>query len=84
MGTETETCDAKIRPFQGTTEISCEVEGDHNRHKGTLRDYAYPGSETVITWLESDRRTYHGKWPGDCLTWGCTLPARHKGRCEVQ
>lgn len=74
------TCDARIRPFPNVTEIACELEGGHQPwHKGTLRDYAYPGSETVVKWEEGDRRTFHGEWPGDCPTPECVLPVNHHG-----
>ena len=71
-------CDAKIRPFTDLTELACEVEldGPHT-HSSTLRDYAYPGSASVITWFEDDRRNYHGEWPGACFN--CTLPVGHRG-----
>jgi len=74
------TCDAHIRPMPNDTEISCDVDGEHTHHKGTLRDYAYPGSATVIGWFEDDRRTFHGEWPGRCVTNdGCVLPLGHRG-----
>lgn len=75
-------CDAKIRPFPNPTEVACEADGDHDQHFGVLRDYAYPGSETRLQWLESDRRTYHGDWPGACESAGCPLPLGHGGNHE--
>lgn len=82
-------CDARIRPFPNSTEISCDgrcVRPDASglRHGGALLDYAYPGSRTDITWAEDDRRTFHGAWPGACSAAdGCTLPAGHRGRCAL-
>ena len=88
-------CNARVRPFPNETEVRCEVGskkeheleggGGHEGrqgvlvHEGVLRDYAYPGSETVIRWLEDDRRTFHGKWPGACEQEGCPLPKGHDG-----
>ncbi len=73
-------CDAKIRPFPNPTEVTCEFDtiDPHSEHRGMVRDYAYPGSETVITWFESDRRNYHGEWR-PCFLTGCVLPAFHHG-----
>jgi hypothetical protein len=71
------TCDAHIRPFSHTLEVGCEEEGEHPTHKGVIRDYAYPGSQTVLQWMEEDRRCFHGEWPGDCP--GCILPLGHLG-----
>lgn len=73
-------CDAKIRPFLNETEVACENDGDHDAHEAVLRDYAYQGSQTTIRWLESDRRNYHGEWPGRCVV-GCSLPLGHRGSC---
>lgn len=74
-------CDARIRPMApvNDTEVGCEEEDDHARHRGMLRDYAYPGSVTSLHWDEDDRRTFHGEWPGDCPSDGCTLPLGHRG-----
>jgi len=80
-------CDAGIRPFTPArfdVELRCEV-GDHPdsvKHAGVLRDYAYPGSQTTIAWLEMDRRTFHGEYPGDCPGDSfskCILPRTHRG-----
>lgn len=73
-------CDAHMRPFPNDTEVGCEEEGEHDTHKGVLRNYAYQGSETILTWYEQDRRTYHGEWPGPCDEAGCILPLGHYGR----
>lgn len=73
------TCDAKIRPFPNTTEIICELGDVHGgMHESTLRDYAWPGSATTISWAEEDRRTFRGTWAA-CPRPGCELPARHRG-----
>lgn len=72
-------CKAAIRPLLTDVEVRCEQTGNHGRHKGTLRDYAYPGSATTLSWLENDRRCYHGEWPGPCQTGKCTLPQGHQG-----
>lgn len=74
------TCDAKIRPLPDPTEIRCD--GNHEPsaegHAGTLRDYAYPGSATLISWHERDRRNFRGDWL-ECPERGCILPAGHPG-----
>lgn len=71
-------CDARIRPMPNETEIVCEREDEHTEHRGTLRDYAGPGSATVIDWQDDDRRTFYGTWPGPCPEDGCVgLPAGH-------
>ncbi len=76
-------CDARIRPLPDDTEIVCESTAPHERdHAGMLRDYAGPGSETLITWDEHDRRTFHGEWPGKCvgdIHTSCVLPTGHRG-----
>lgn len=76
-------CDAKIRPLPNDTEMVCEDDhvevGPDIQHHATLRDYAYPGSTTRVTWNESDRRNFRGEW-APCPTTGCTLPAGHHGR----
>lgn len=89
-------CDARIRPFPvgNDTEIACELEGKSHAHEGgdldgkthvhqgVLRDYAFPGSATVVSWLEGDRRNFRGVWPGRCQQLeGCVLPDGHHGRC---
>jgi hypothetical protein len=59
------------------------ADGDDMEHQATLRDYAYPGSESVVTWLYGDRREFTGDWPGPCTEnqpAGCVLPAGHHGR----
>jgi hypothetical protein len=73
-------CDAKIRPMIGSTELQCESDknASHSAHTSTLRDYAYSGSVTIITWMESDRRNFHGDWPGQCSL-ECILPKGHLG-----
>lgn len=79
-------CTAKIRPLPSPIEIECELVADHladvPTHRGVLRDYAYPGSTTVIEWQDSDRRTYRGRW-SQCGFWSgvgrCPLPVDHHG-----
>lgn len=75
-------CDATIRPFgHKDVELVCEKEGsDHEEHLSVLKDYAYPGSKTKLAWSETDRRNYHGTWPGRCYGFaGCILPLGHRG-----
>jgi hypothetical protein len=84
-------CDAKIRPFPDATELQCEVlhtvqpVDDAATHRATLRNYAYPGSMTGISWRENDRRTFRGQW-APCANRNkhvinCVLPAGHRGGC---
>lgn len=73
-----DTCTARIRPLSNDTEIACALAGEHLEHEGTLRDYAYAGSATTVSWFEDDRRNFHGDWPGLCPA-DCTLPAGHRG-----
>lgn len=74
-------CPARMRPFPNTLELRCErdahLPGDRT-HEAVLRDYAYPGSRTTVTWYDDDRRTYTGDWI-ECPHRGCTLPANHRG-----
>lgn len=77
-------CDAKIRPFPDTRELQCEGELDtHLNHEATLRDYAFPGSQTVLIWQDTDRRTFRGEWSPCIRTSGCILPHDHHGRCAT-
>jgi len=79
----TETCTAKIRPLPNATELVCELPLNHeNSHYSVLRDYAWPGSHTGISWGEADRRTFRGDWQS-CLSVGCVLPAGHRGSHEL-
>lgn len=75
-------CPAKIRPFPNNTELHCEVRHRKDRltndHAAVLRNYAYPGSETRISWQDSDRRTFTGDWV-ECPVQPCVLPANHRG-----
>ncbi len=74
-------CDVKIRPFwpRNDIELQCEMDSaEHETHQGTVRNYAYPGSVTVITWLTGDRRSFLGEWK-PCYNKGCVLPAWHHG-----
>jgi len=75
-------CEAKIRPFPNPTELQCRLGSTHSGdHEAELRDYAYPGSLTEISWAEEDRRTYRGDWVECPATPACILPANHPGRC---
>ena len=76
-------CDARLRPFPDDTEIRCDATTEKvHMHGGVLRDYAYPGSETTITWHEDDRRNFHGEWPGPCGRLStCVLPDGHPRGC---
>lgn len=84
-------CDWSIRPFPSPVQLDCDKD-EHlpadPEHHATLRDYAHPGSVSEVTWLDGDRRTFEGSWPGYCTKLGstggrqnCTLPAEHHGRC---
>jgi hypothetical protein len=66
-------------------ELACERDHDDgDEHSATLRDYAYPGSATTVTWMDDDRRNFRLAWPGNCsLTDGCILPDTHRGRCST-
>lgn len=84
-------CDAAIRPLPNDVEIRCHVDHpippdrhfiENVEHEGTLHDYAGPGSTSMIVWFETDRRTFHGEWPGPCSKPNpCVLPNGHRGRC---
>lgn len=85
-------CNAKIRPFptRSLIEVACEVNHDPAleveglEHRAILRDHAFAGSRTEITWFEQDRRTYRGDYLGPCTNaLGCVLPAGHRGRCAA-
>ena len=73
-------CEWKIRPFPNDTEVECEKGLGHEdgdpQHSGVLRDYAYPGSVTTISWMHDDRRNFCGQWL-PCHMTGCTLPLNH-------
>lgn len=73
-------CPARMRPFPSVT-LQCEREShlhEDDEHSAVLRDYAYPGSSTTITWFDADRRTFTGDWI-ECPQRGCILPANHRG-----
>jgi len=75
----TVTCPAKIRPFPDATEVTClEDDGHPGGHAGVLSNYAFRGSQTVIRWLDEDRRTFRGDWTA-CDQSDCILPAGHRG-----
>lgn len=81
-----ELCDAAIRPFApvNTFEVRCDLTGEHTHHEGVILDYAYPGSSTKVGWLEGDRRTFRGQWPGSCYKMHlCILPKDHHGKCAT-
>lgn len=74
-------CDAQIRPFPHQLELRCLLDVHlpaDVQHQAVLENYAYPGSRTTITWLDSDRRCSHGEWI-ECPQRGCGLPAGHRG-----
>lgn len=86
VGSTLRPCTAAIRPFRPTNdaEVRCSAEGDHDVHQGPLRDYAFPGSVTEVQWLDNDRRTFRGAWPGPCPTDpACNLPAHHPRSCST-
>jgi hypothetical protein len=71
-------------PADASPEQRKALEPPFNEHRAVLRDYAYPGSETILTWRASDRREFTGDWPGPCAkTPGCVLHAGHHGRCAL-
>ena len=74
-------CEARIRPMLpiNDTELCCERPTHADpKHESTLRNYAYPGSATVVTWLHDDRRNFTGPWI-ECVHPGCILPSNHRG-----
>ncbi|MDE2096432.1 MAG: hypothetical protein KGL39_04240 [Patescibacteria group bacterium] len=79
-------CDAKIAPFNDKSKvIRCEDDMHHGGyHGGAIRGMAGPGTASVVSWAETDRRNFRGDFvmcmKGDGL---CVLPARHEGRCEL-
>lgn len=76
-------CPARIAPMRpvNDTIIDCERTDEHTTHSGTLRDYAYPGSATTISWQDGDRRNFTGDLIDCFATPGCILPAGHRGQC---
>lgn len=78
-------CSARIRPFADTPIYECILnqEDGHDFHQGEIRDMAYPGSLTLLSWHETDRRNFRGDWiPCDVhVPWqgSCTLPRNHTG-----
>lgn len=73
-------CDAAMRlDYHDNITLRCELERPHRDHQAVLRDYAFDGSVTLITWHEDDRRNYHGEWPGPCEDSDCILPWKHRG-----
>lgn len=62
--------------------FSVDYTGTGPEHKAVLRDYAYPGSRTEVSWQAGDRREYTGPPPGSCGRLnGCVLPGGHHGKC---
>ncbi len=78
---EDDPCKAKIRPFfNEDIELTCFLL-EHRpamEHRGTLRNYAYEGSSTIIYWFDSDRRNFKGDW-ASCIDKNCVLPNKHRG-----
>ena len=90
-------CDAAIVPFPvpatgvGAREVRCKLPAGHDPdgHAGTI-----PGTQTALNWMESDRRNYHGTYPGMCplraskqvgagrTSGPCILPTGHRGNCD--
>jgi hypothetical protein len=64
----------------GRFSVTCEGQPQHH---AVIRDYAFKGSETVMTWEAGDRREFTGEHPGLCTgkVPGCTLHTGHHGRC---
>lgn len=85
--TVTTACQAKIRPFRPVNEVElqCSLGAGIHPHEAVLRNYAYKGSETRITWADSDRRNFEGEFaPCGVETPGrtpCILPALHRDEC---
>lgn len=78
-------CDARIRPFRpaGEDEFPCEKPVHHvaESHEAIIRDRAYKGSETRLSWADDDRRTFRGEFK-PCTIPGCILPAGHPRKCS--
>lgn len=75
-----DTCDAAMRLDHHDIELRCELERPHRDHQSVLRDYAIPGSVTLMTWHDQDRRCFYGDWPGACEeVEDCVLPKGHQG-----
>ena len=77
-------CQFRIWPFPGFQIIDCDLfeHPDTVKHQGVIRDYAYPGSVTLLNWMHADRRTFSGEFIA-CPTRGCILPAGHPRGCEA-
>lgn len=57
--------------------------GDDMEHEGAIRNFAYAGSVTKLSWMAGDRREFTGTWPGPCTDnepAGCILHTGHHGR----
>ena len=56
-------CPARIRPFPDSKIMDCGHPAFHTGpHESVLLNYAYGGSSTTLTRLESDRRNFTGEW----------------------
>lgn len=75
-----EQCTAACRPFgPDGLQVRCEQpQGHPGLHSGHPRQ-----TVTLLCWDETDRRTYHGAWPGCCAaSVACVLPEGHRGSHE--
>jgi hypothetical protein len=77
-------CQFRIRPFPGFQIIGCDLfeHPDTVMHQGAIRDYAYPGSVTLLNWMHDDRRPCSGEFI-ECPARGCILPAGPPRGCEA-
>ena len=79
-------CPNKIRPFRPVREVELECQGCDAGgavHRAILRDFGFKGNETLISWMDSDRRNFTGTWRECKLRTGaghpCILPYNHRG-----
>lgn len=83
-------CDARLHASEGIGIIDCDqmhsTVVDSTQHSGVVKDYAYPGSRTTITWYEHDRRNFRGGFarcgeptPTGLTMGACILPVGHRG-----
>lgn len=52
-------CDAALHLSGHDIDVYCELDLPHNDHQAVLRDWAFPGSVTILTWHEDDSRNFH-------------------------